>query len=122
FLSEIHGKQFVQYAGLLAMAHEKGLVNLSAHFISVTADLALAEATAEFADGKSFMECADATPQNVGPTVRAHYPRIPLSRGQARCLCDALKILVGSVEELETYLPATRPGQDRGFCPFLHST
>ena len=36
FLTEIHGKVFVQYAGLLAMAHERGLVNLSAHFMSVT--------------------------------------------------------------------------------------
>ena len=36
FLTEIHGRLFVQYAGLLAMAHDRGLVNLSAHFISVT--------------------------------------------------------------------------------------
>src|SRR5206468_2208000 len=48
FLTEIHGKVFVQYAGLLAMAHERGLVSLSAHFISVSNDLALAEATATF--------------------------------------------------------------------------
>jgi hypothetical protein len=92
FLTEIHGKVFVQYAGLLAMAHERGLVNLSAHFISVTDTLALAEATAEFADGKIFMECADATPQNVGPTVRAHYPRIALTRSKARALSSTLSI------------------------------
>jgi hypothetical protein len=102
FLTTIHNKQFVQYAGLLAMAHDRGLVNLSAHFISVTDTLALAEATAEFADGKVFMECADATPGNVGPTVRAHYPRIALTRAKARCLRDALNISVCSVEELET--------------------
>jgi hypothetical protein len=102
FLTEIHGRQFVQYAGLLALAHEKGLVNLSAHFISVSETLALAEATAEFADGKLFMECADATPGNVGPTVRAHYPRIALTRAKARALRDALNISVCSVEELET--------------------
>jgi hypothetical protein len=102
FLTKIHGKVFVQYAGLLAMAHDRGLVNLSAHFISVTDTLALAEATAEFADGKIFMECADATPGNVGPTVRAHYPRIALPRAKARALRDALNISVCSVEELET--------------------
>src|SRR5206468_12296789 len=102
FLTEIHGKQFVQYAGLLAMAHERGLVNLSAHFISVTDTLALAEATAEFTDGKTFMECADSTPQNVGPTVRAHFPRIALTRAKARALRDALNISVCSVEEMET--------------------
>ena len=102
FLTTIHGRVFVQYAGLLAMAHDRGLVNLSAHFISVTDTLALAEATAEFADGKIFMECADATPQNVGSTVRAHYPRIALTRAKARALRDALNISVCSVEELET--------------------
>ncbi len=102
FLTEIHGKQFVQYAGLLALAHERGLTSLSAHFISVTETLALAEAEATFADGKIFKECADATPGNVGPTVRAHFPRISLTRAKARCLRDALNISVCSVEEMET--------------------
>jgi hypothetical protein len=102
FLTEIHGKQFVKYEGLLAMAHEKELINLSAHFISVNSDLALSEATAVFADGKSFSECADATPANVNPKVKAHFPRMALTRAKARCLRDALNISVCSVEELET--------------------
>jgi hypothetical protein len=101
FIVEIHGKQFVQYAGLLAMAHERGLINLSAHFISVTETLALAEATAEFADGKIFMECADATPGNVNAKIRPHFPRMALTRAKARCLRDALNISVCSVEEME---------------------
>lgn len=101
FLTEIHGKQFVQYAGLLAMAHERGLVTLSAHFISVTGDLALGEATAEFRDGKIFKECGDATPANVHPKVKQHFPRMALTRAKARCLRDALNISVCSVEEME---------------------
>jgi hypothetical protein len=36
-LVELHGKQFVTFGGLLAMAHERGLVRLQAHFVSVTA-------------------------------------------------------------------------------------
>ena len=102
FLTEIHGKQFVQYAGLLAMAHERGLVNLSAHFISVSNDLALAEASAEFSDGKVFKECADSTPSNVNPKVKQHFPRMALTRAKARALRDALNISVCSVEEMET--------------------
>jgi hypothetical protein len=102
FLTEIHGRLFVQYASLLAMAHERGLVNLSAHFISVTDTLALAEATAGFADGKTFSECADATPHNVGSSVRAYFPKIAPARAKAHCLRDALNISVFSVEELET--------------------
>ena len=102
FLTEIHGKQFVKYEGLLAMAHEGGLTSLSAHFISVTGDLALGEATAEFRDGKIFKECGDATPANVHPKVKPHFPRMALTRAKARCLRDALNIAVCSVEEMET--------------------
>jgi hypothetical protein len=102
FLTEIHRKMFVQYAGLLAMAHERGLVNLSAHFISVNNDLALAEATVEFSDGRTFKECADSTPSNVNPKVKQHFPRMALTRAKARCLRDALNIAVCSVEELES--------------------
>jgi hypothetical protein len=100
FITQIHGKDFVQYAGLLAMAHERGLVNLSAHFISVEGDLALAEATAEFQDGKTFMECADATPANVNPKVKPHYACMALTRAKARALRDALNISMCSVEEI----------------------
>ena len=48
FLVELHGKQFVQYAGLLHLAHARGLTSLTASFISVTPALALAEAHAGF--------------------------------------------------------------------------
>lgn len=100
FITQSHGKDFVQYAGLLALAHERGLVNLSAHFISVEGDLALGEATAEFQDGKVFMECADATPGNVNPKVKPHYARMALTRAKARALRDALNISMCSVEEI----------------------
>jgi hypothetical protein len=88
-LVELHGKQFITFGGLLAMAHERGLQSLAAHFVSVTDALAIAEATAIFADGRSFSEAADATPANVGAKVKAH------------CLRDALNISLVAVEELE---------------------
>ncbi len=96
----LHGKPFVRFAGLLALAHTKGLVSLKARFISVTAELALAEAEATFADGTTYAECADATPQNVGKQVAAHFPRLALTRAKARCLRDALNIAECSLEEL----------------------
>jgi hypothetical protein len=83
------------------MAHEQGLVSLKVRFISVTPELALCEATATFRDGREFSECADATPANVGPTVKAHYPRIAATRAKARALRDSLNIGICSVEELE---------------------
>jgi len=101
YVVTLHGKQFVRYAGLLYLAHERGLVSLKAHFISVTAELALAEAEATFADGHTYGECADATPSNVGATVKAHFPRLALTRAKARTLRDALKIGIAALEELE---------------------
>jgi hypothetical protein len=101
WLQMIHGKPFVVYAGLLHLARDAGLVRLEAQFISVTPDMALAAATATFADGRMFREAADATPSNVNAKVRQHYPRMALTRAKARCLRDALGIDLVAVEELE---------------------
>jgi hypothetical protein len=87
YLVTLHGKQFVRYVGLLLLAHQRGLQSLKTHFLSVTAELAMAEAEATFADGRVFSEAADATPTNVGLQVKAHYPRMALTRAKARTLC-----------------------------------
>src|SRR5205085_2568134 len=100
FLVPLHGKQFVLYAGLLALAHERGLVSLKAHFTSVSSELALAVAEATFADGRVFVEAADASPANCGAQVRAAYPRIALTRAKGRALRDALNITMCTLEEL----------------------
>jgi hypothetical protein len=101
YIQVIHGKPFVRYAGLLAMAHTRGLQRLEATFISVTEALALAQATATFADGRCFTESSDATPENVHFGVRPHFARLALTRAKARALRDALNISMCAVEELE---------------------
>src|SRR5262245_20414404 len=101
FVTTIHGKEFVQFAGLLAMAHAQGLVSLTAKLVAVTPELALARATATFADGRTFTEAADATPDNVNAGVKKHFARCALTRAKSRCLRDALNINMVAVEELE---------------------
>jgi hypothetical protein len=101
FLTTIHGRDFVQFAGLLAMAHAQGLVSLTAELVLVTTDLALARATATFADGRTFTEAADATPDNVNAGVRKHFARCALTRAKSRALRDALNITMVAVDELE---------------------
>jgi hypothetical protein len=100
FIVDIQGKAFVQFAGLLALAHARGLVSLTADFIMVTADLALAHAVARFTDGRTFEESGDATPDNVNKKVRPHFARMALTRAKARALRDALNINMVSLEEL----------------------
>jgi hypothetical protein len=81
WIKQIHGRDFIEYQGLLALAHEQGLQELAAEFISVTPDLALAAAHVFFADGRKFW---DATPTNVHQQVRA-FSRWHL-RAKARVL------------------------------------
>lgn len=92
FIVLLHGRQFVTFGGLLAMAHERGLQSLTARFITVQAELATAEATAVFEDGRSFVECGDATPGNVNGNIKPHFARMALTRAKARALRDALNI------------------------------
>jgi hypothetical protein len=101
YIQLIHGKPFVRYAGLLAMAHESGLQELEATFVTVTDALAVAQATAIFQDGRRFVESGDATPENVHFGVRPHFARLALTRAKARALRDALNIGICAVEELE---------------------
>ena len=100
YVVHIKGKAFIQYGGLLTLAHSRGLVSLKVDFISVTSELALARAEAVFADGRTYAECADATPANVGAQVRPHFPRLALTRSKARALRDALGITMVALEEL----------------------
>ena len=97
----IHGKEFITYEGLLAMAHEQGLVSLGARFTSLTADLAVAIAEAVFKDGRKFWEAGESTPTNVQAGVKVAWARMALTRAKARVLRDALNIGMVSTEELE---------------------
>ena len=101
WIKQIHGRDFIEYQGLLALAHAQGLQELAAEFISVTPELALAAAHAFFRDGRRFWDAGDATPTNVHPQVRAHFPRVALTRAKARVLRDALNAGMVAVEELE---------------------
>ena len=101
WVKKIHGRDFIQYEGLLALAHERGLQQLGAALTLVTDKLATAIAWAQFLDGRCFWEAGDATPDNVNVNVKAHFPRVALTRAKARCLRDALNMGMVTVEELE---------------------
>jgi hypothetical protein len=90
----------VKYAGLLELAHERGLTSLTAQWTWNSDELSLAEAVATFRDGRHFHECGDASPSNVTKQVAPHFRRVALTRALARCLRNALAIDLCAVEEL----------------------
>ena len=93
YIQLIHGRPFVRYAGLLAMAHERGLQKLEATFVSVTDALAVAQATATFLHGRRFVESSDATPENVHFGVRPHFARLGLPGTSRPAPYEMLSIL-----------------------------
>jgi hypothetical protein len=96
---ELHGKRFVTFAGLLALAHTRGLTSLTADWTYNDVALSLAQAVAVFPFG-TYTECGDATPDNVTKKVSPHFRRVALTRAKARALRDALNIDMVSLEEL----------------------
>ena len=96
----IQGKPFVKFTGLLQMAHERGLVALTADWTYNDGELSLAHAVATFQDGRRFEEAGDATPANTNRKVAVHFRRVALTRAKARALRDALGVELVAVEEL----------------------
>jgi len=96
----IQGHPFVKFAGLLQMAHERGLVALTADWTYNDGELSLAHAVATFQDGRRFEESGDATPANTNRKVAPHFRRVALTRAKARVLRDALGVELVAVEEL----------------------
>jgi len=100
FIVWISNRPFVRHAGLLKLAHERGLQSLTVEWTYNDAELSLAHAIAVFADGRRFEESADSTPQNVGKKVALHWRRLSLTRASARALRLALGVDLVAVEEL----------------------
>lgn len=99
-LLQIQGKPFVRFEGLLHLAHERGLVALETSVVQCSATLAVCHATARFADGRTFSEVGDASPENVAKHLRPHFVRMAATRASARALRRALNISACAVEEL----------------------
>lgn len=100
YMVNIKGTPAVKFAGLLYIAHERGLLSLSAQWTHNDADLSLAHATATFKDGRTFSESGDASPSNVNQMVSNHFRRVALTRAKARVLRDALGVDLVAAEEL----------------------
>src|SRR5207249_9487188 len=80
YIVDIQGTMAVRYAGLLLMAHERGLVSITADWTYNDAELSLAHAIATFSDGRKFEEAGDAAPSNVTKKVAGHFRRVALTR------------------------------------------
>jgi len=97
---ETKGVKAIRYVGLLLIAKGRGLTSLQASWVHNDDELSLAQATATFADGTTWVEAGDATPTNVLKMIAPHFRRMALTRAKARTLRDALGIDMVAFEEL----------------------
>lgn len=114
FIIMRQGKPCVLYAGLLALAHEKGLAGIDTTIVQlptienkeVAVCTALVTMQQESGDLLSFSGIGDAAPGNVASMMKPHLLRMAETRAKARALRDAVNVGMAALEELAEEEPA----------------
>lgn len=92
FIKQIDDKDFVIYAGLLDVAHQKNLSMVDVELIQFPSDqnkqTAICKAKVETVDGKKFSDIGDANPLNCNAKVAKHLIRMASTRAKARAFRD----------------------------------
>lgn len=103
FIVERNGRSFVLYAGLLDLAHERGLKTITTTLLQIPSEhnqhMAICQATVETEQG-TFSGLGDASPENVSRMMLPHLIRMAETRAKARALRDAVNVGVTALEEL----------------------
>jgi hypothetical protein len=120
FIINLKGKDFVLYAGLLDLAHQRGLQGITVDAIQYpTKDNgfeAICRATVESRTGEVFVELGDANPKNTNQMVVNHILRMASTRAKARALRDFSNVGMTALEELgdpDEVIGDTKPGNGR---------
>ena len=117
FIVQIDNQDFVKYAGLLDLAHQKKLTNLEADIVQYPTKenerTAICKAHAKTAFGESFIDFGDANPTNCNAKVARHLIRMASTRAKARCLRDLTNVGITCLEELGD-LDEVVEGEEKG--------
>lgn len=104
YIMNLSGRDFVKFEGLLALAHELGLVGVHTTMVQIPSAEngreCIIHATATMKDGESFSAHGDACPGNVSKAVSAHLIRMADTRAIARALRLATNVGITAYEEL----------------------
>ena len=107
FITNIKGKDFVLYAGVLDLATQRGLLKLEVELIQFPSkengNEAICRAVAEGKNGDVFSDIGDANPSNCASMIAKHLIRMASTRAKARCLRDMCNIGICTVEELADF-------------------
>jgi len=107
FITTIENKDFVLYAGLLDLGHQKGILKIDVEPLQLpTAEnghMAICKATVISKSGEVFTDVGDATPQNCHPRVAKHLLRMASTRAIARALRSMTNVGMTALEEISDF-------------------
>ncbi len=107
FLTNIKGKDFVLYAGVLDLATQNGLLKLEVELLQYPSkengNEAICRAVAEGKSGKVFSDVGDANPNNCHSMIAKHLIRMASTRAKGRALRDMCNIGIACLEELADF-------------------
>jgi len=104
FIIQIEGKEFVQYAGLLDLAHQKGLLKIEVEPLQFPTKendhFAICKAIVLSKSGEIYSDVGDGNPQNCNSKVARHLLRMSSTRAIGRALRSMTNIGMTCLEEL----------------------
>ena len=107
FITTIENKDFVLYAGLLDLGHQKGILKIDVEPLQLpTAEnghMAICKATVISKSGEVFTDVGDANPQNCHPRVAKHLLRMASTRAIARALRSMTNVGMTALEEISDF-------------------
>jgi hypothetical protein len=107
FMTNIKGKDFALYAGVLDLATQKGLLKLEVELLQFptkeNGSEAICRAVAESKTGEVFSDIGDANPKNCTEKIVKHLIRMASTRAKARALRDMCNIGIACIEEIADF-------------------
>jgi len=107
FITTIENKDFVLYAGLLDLAHQKGLLKIEVEPLQLPSKendhLAICKATVVSKSGCVFVDLGDADRNNTHPRVAKHLLRMASTRAIARALRSMTNVGITALEEISDF-------------------
>ena len=103
FIVNLKGKDFVEYGGLVDLAHQEGLISIEVDLLQIPTKennmTAIAKATAK-TDKFEFTDIGDASPASTNTMIQPHIIRMASTRAKARALRDLTNVGMTALEEL----------------------
>jgi len=115
-MTNIKGKDFVLYAGVLDLATQNGLLKLEVELLQYPSkengNEAICRAIAEGKSGQVFSDIGDANPGNCHSMIAKHLIRMSSTRAKGRALRDMCNVGIACLEEISDFgdvIGSTKP-------------